>query len=241
MLQERLQQTAASRGLVLTPEQLARFETFYQELVEWNTRFNLTRITDYEAVQVQLFLDSLVVLQAPGQVFTPGAAVIDVGAGAGLPGVALKIARPDLRLTLIDSVGKKVRFLDHLISRLGLTDSRALHSRAEDLGQNRTHRERYDVAVARAVADLAVLVEYLLPLTRVGGAVVAQKGARAEEELARAGRAVATLGGATPTLAPYSLPGLDEPRALVVIPKVKPTPRAYPRKAGAPEREPLGG
>ncbi len=239
-MQDTLRREAEQRGLALTEMQLTQFETYYRELLEWNSRFNLTRITDDEAVQVQHFLDSLAILVGAPDLFPPEATVIDVGTGAGLPGLALKIARPDLRVTLTDSVGKKVQFVAHMVNRLGLGDAEAVHARAEDLGQQRAHRARYDVAVARAVADLSVLAEYLLPLARVGGAALAQKGARAEDEVARAAKAVKTLGGGAARLVTYTLPGLDDPRALVILPKIRPTPPAYPRRAGLPSQEPLG-
>ncbi len=238
-MQETLAAEAAARGIDLTPAQLAQFETYYHELVAWNSRFNLTRITDYEAVSVGHFLDSLVPLALCPDAFPDGARVVDVGSGAGLPGVALKIARPDLRLTLTDAVGKKVRFLDHLVGRLALADATAMHARAEDMGQAGAYRAAFDVALARAVADMAVLAEYLLPLARVGGVVIAQKGSRVEAEVERAQAAIKTLGGAAPRLAKYSLPGLDAPRSLVIIGKTRPTPAAYPRRAGLPSQAPL--
>ena len=238
-MQSILRAEAEARGLALSEAQLAQFETYTAELVEWNSRFNLTRITDYDAVQVQHFLDSLAVLIGAGDAFPNGARVVDVGTGAGLPGLALKIARPDLRVTLADSVGKKVQFLAHMIERLGLTDTVAVHARAEELGRDRAHRAAYDVAVARAVADLAVLAEYLLPLVRIGGTAIAQKGAHGEEEVARAVKAIRTLGGGPPRLTVYRLPGLDDPRSLVLIPKTRPTPPAYPRRPGLPSQSPL--
>ena len=238
-MQELLRAEAERRGVSLSEAQLAQFETYTTELIEWNSRFNLTRITDYDAVQTQHFLDSLAVLAGAGDLFPNGARVIDVGTGAGLPGVALKIARPDLRVTLADSVGKKVQFLAHLMERLGLSETRAVHARAEELGRDRAHRAAYDIAVARAVADLAVLAEYLLPLVRVGGTAVAQKGAQAEEETARAARAIRVLGGGPPRLTVYHVPGLDEARSLVLIPKIRATPPAYPRRPGVPRQTPL--
>ncbi|MFN8474570.1 MAG: 16S rRNA (guanine(527)-N(7))-methyltransferase RsmG [Anaerolineae bacterium] len=238
-MQETLAVEAAARGIALTPAQLAQFETYYHELIEWNSRFNLTRITDYTAVSVQHFLDSLMPLALCSAAFPEGGRVVDVGSGAGLPGVALKIARPDLRLTLTDAVGKKVRFLDHLIERLGLAETTAVHARAEDMGRDSAYRGAFDVAVARAVADMAVLAEYLLPLVRVGGVVIAQKGSRAEDEVDQARAAISTLGGAAARLAEYTLPGLDAPRSLVIITKARKTPDAYPRRAGVPSQAPL--
>ncbi|MFN8498144.1 MAG: 16S rRNA (guanine(527)-N(7))-methyltransferase RsmG [Anaerolineae bacterium] len=238
-MQELLAVEAAARGIALSSAQLAQFDTYYHELIEWNSRFNLTRITEAAAVSVQHFLDSLMPLALCPDAFPDKARVVDVGSGAGLPGVALKIARPDLRVTLTDAVGKKVRFLDHLIGALALADTRAAHARAEDMGRAPLYRAAFDVAIARAVADMAVLAEYLLPLTRVGGVVIAQKGSRVEAELARAGAAVRTLGGGEPRRVDYTLPGLDAPRTLVSIMKTRPTPDAYPRRAGVPAQEPL--
>jgi 16S rRNA (guanine527-N7)-methyltransferase len=238
-MQEILEREAAAHGLSLNEAHLTQFETYYRELVAWNARFNLTRITAYDQVQVQHFLDSLAVLIGAGDAFPTGAQVIDVGTGAGLPGVALKIARPDLRVTLADSVGKKVQFLEHLIETLGLADTRAIHARAEDLGQALAHRAVYEVAVARAVADLSVELEYLLPLLKVGGGPIAPNAAHVEEEVGRAAKAIRTLGGGAPRLAEYTLPGLDDPRTLVILHKVKPTPPTYPRRAGLPSQEPL--
>lgn len=238
-MQAILRAEAEQRGLSLSEAQLAQFETYTTELVAWNSRFNLTRITDYETVQVQHFLDSLAVLMYAGDLFPPGGRVIDVGSGAGLPGLALKIARPDLRVTLADAVGKKVQFLAHMIQRLELPEMVAVHARAEELGRDRAHRAAYDVALARAVADLAVLAEYLLPLVRVGGTAIAQKGARVEEEITRAAKAIRVLGGGAPRLSAYQLPGLDEARSLVLIPKLRPTPAAYPRRPGVPSQTPL--
>lgn len=239
-MQEILHHEAATRGIALSDVQLSQFETYYHELVAWNARFNLTRITEYEAVQIQHFLDSLAVLIGCADCFPPDATVVDVGSGAGLPGLALKIARPDLRVTLVDAVGKKVQFLQYIIETLSLAETQAVHSRAEDLGRDRRRRAAYDVAVARAVAEMAVLAEYLLPLVRIGGVCIAQKGARVQEEVARAAQASYTLGGGETRLVEYTLPGLDAPRTLVVVPKLKPTPAMYPRRAGLPSQEPVG-
>lgn len=240
-MQDTLAREAAARGLPLTDDQLAQFDAYYRLLVEWNARFNLTRITEAEAVQVQHFLDSLALLAVAGEWFPHQAKVIDVGAGAGLPGLALKIARPDLAVVLTDSVAKKAQFVDHVIRTLGLIGAQAVHARAEDLGRDGAYRDGFDVAVARAVADLPVLAEYLLPFVRVGGAALAQKGARAAEEVARAAKAVRVLGGGAVSAAEYRLPGLDEARAVVVMPKAHRTPPAYPRRAGLPAKEPIGG
>jgi 16S rRNA (guanine527-N7)-methyltransferase len=222
-------------GIELTAAQLETFETYYRELVAWNARVNLTSIIERDQVIVKHFLDSLTVARVlPADAKT----LLDIGAGAGFPGLPLKIALPHLRVTLLEAVGKKVAFLDHAIAQMNLRDASAIHARAEDLARDLRHREKYDVVVARAVADLAVLLEYALPLARVGGVFIAQKGVAVEEEIARAVRALEVLGGRVRAIAPAQLPGL-EPRHLIVVEKITLTPDAYPRRAGIPERKPL--
>ncbi len=229
-----LSEQARSFGLDLTPAQLDALETYYRELIAWNERVNLTGITEREQVIVKHFLDSLSL--AP--LLTPTAALIDIGAGAGLPGLPLKIALPDLRLTLVDATRKKVDFLNHVIATLGLQETTAVQGRAEDLGSEAAFREQFDFAAARAVADLPVLAEYALPFVKVGGAFIAQKGIAITEELERAKRAIDVLGGRVQEVRVVQLPGL-EPRHLVVVRKVSPTPSGYPRRAGLPERKPI--
>jgi 16S rRNA (guanine527-N7)-methyltransferase len=223
-------------NLELTTDQLAAFETYAGELVRANQEFNLTAITDAAGIQVKHFLDSLSILS----VLPAGPAdVVDVGTGAGFPGLPLKIARPELRLTLAEATGKKASFCQALVQRLGLRDVTVLKARAEELGQDPAHRERYDWALARAVAEMPVLAEYLLPLARVGGHALAQKGEDAPAEAEAAQGAIHKLGGELEQLAPVALPGLAEPRYLVVLKKVAATPPAYPRRAGMPEKRPL--
>jgi len=231
-------------GLDLSPAQLAAFRRYRDELLAWNERAGLTTIVDDEGVQIQHFLDSLTCLLAwpgnwaNGQIgkFT----VVDIGAGAGFPGLPLRLVCPDLRLTLVESVRKKADFLRHLVSVLGLSDVTVLAARVEDIGRDPTHRERYDVALARAVAELAVLVEYALPLLRVGGILIAQKTrATAGKEVEAAARALSVLGGQVELVVEVALPGLREPRALVTVGKVAPTEARYPRRVGVPTRRPL--
>ena len=230
-----LAELAREFGVELSPAPLDAFEVYYRELVAWNSRFNLTTITDRDEVIVKHFLDSLSVAPAlPAN----AASLIDVGSGAGFPGLPLKIAFPALRVTLIDSTGKKVTFLKHVIAALKLHDATALHARAEELAHDAAHREKYDAAVARAVADLATLLEYALPFVRVGGLFVAQKGVDVEEEVRRAERAIVELGGRLHEVMPVRLPGL-EPRHLIVVDKIAATPRKYPRAGGAPKRKPI--
>jgi 16S rRNA (guanine527-N7)-methyltransferase len=223
-------------GLELTPEQLAAFEAYAALLREWNERFNLTAITDDDGIRVKHFLDSLTVLKA-----LPAGAlrVADVGSGAGFPGLPLKIARPEIGLTLVEATGKKVTFLEAVVAAVRLSDVTIVKARAEEIGQDSLHRERYDRVVARAVAELPVLLEYTLPLARVGGGVVAQKGEGAAAEAERAAGAARRLGGELRELVPVRLPGLPEPRHLVVYDKVAATPEQYPRRPGVPGRAPL--
>jgi 16S rRNA (guanine527-N7)-methyltransferase len=231
---------ARELNITLTGHQLAAFETCYRELVAWNQHFNLTAITDWEGVLVRHFLDSLSCLKAlPRAELAAGARIIDVGTGAGFPGLPLKIVCPGMRLTLLEATGKKVAFLEHLVRVLGLKGVEAIHGRAEELGHNPAHRERYDWALARAVAEMPTLTEYLLPLVRVGGAVLAQKGEGAAAEVHGADAAIATLGGRVRQLVPVELRGLAETRYLVVVDKVAATPEKYPRRPGMPEKRPI--
>ena len=226
---------ARAFGIELNAAQRAAFETYYRELVAWNARVNLTAITERDQVIVKHFLDSLSVARA---IPRGTASLIDVGTGAGFPGVPLKILLPDVRVTLLEAVGKKVAFLDHLIATFNLRDTIALHARAEDLARDPTHREKYAGVVARAVADLAVLVEYCLPFARVGGVFIAQKGIAVEDEIRHAARALKVLGGRVRAITPVQLPGL-EPRHLIVVEKIARTPATFPRRAGLPTRQPL--
>ncbi len=231
---------AGELGISLSDHHLAAFTTCYEALVEWNERFNLTAIIDWEAVLIRHFLDSLSCLKAvPPSELSAGARVIDVGTGAGYPGIPLKIVCPGLRLTLLEATHKKVTFLEHLISELRLNDVRAVHARSEELGQEPAHREQYDWALARAVAKMPTLAEYLLPLVRIGGATLAQKGQDAPAEVHDARHAISALGGEVRQLVPVELRGLAETRYLVVVDKVASTPERYPRRPGIPDKRPL--
>ncbi len=231
---------ACELNIALTDRHLAAFETCYRELVAWNRRFNLTAITDREGVLVRHFLDSLSCLKAlPRAELACGAQVIDVGTGAGFPGLPLKIVCPGMRLTLLEATRKKVIFLEYLVRLLELKEIEVIHGRAEELGHSPVHRERYDWALARAVAEMPTLAEYLLPLVRVGGAVVAQKGEGAAAEVHGADTAIVTLGGRVRQLVPVELRGLAETRYLVMVDKVAATPEKYPRRAGIPQKRPL--
>ncbi len=237
---DKLLRGARELGITLKENHLSLFQTYYEELVEWNRRFNLTAITDYEGVQIRHFLDSLsCLLVLPRAELQAGARVIDVGTGAGFPGLPLRIVCPGMRLTLLEATRKKVDFLEHLLGRLGLSDVEVIHARAEDLGHRPGYREGYDWAIARALAEMPTLVEYLLPLVRVRGAILAQKGENAPAEVHAAEEAIRILGGRVRKLVPVDLHGLAETRYLVIVDKVAATPEKYPRRPGMPEKRPL--
>ncbi|MCL4516192.1 MAG: 16S rRNA (guanine(527)-N(7))-methyltransferase RsmG [Firmicutes bacterium] len=227
----------SGEGLALDSAQIDLFMDYLAELMDWNKRINLTAIREEREIVQKHFVDSLTCLQAAP--FPAGSRVIDVGSGAGFPGVPLKIARPDLAVTLLDSLQKRVAFLEHLREKLGLDGILVVHGRAEDLAHSPLHRESYDVATARAVARLRVLAEYVLPFVRVGGTFIAQKGPEAEAELEEALAAFKKLGGEFRRIKKLALPHEAGDRNLVVIEKVSPTPSNLPRKAGTPEKKPL--
>lgn len=225
-------------GLSLTQRQRQAFHLYQKELAAWNTRFNLTAIIDSEGVQIRHFLDSLSCLLAIGEA-SRGSSLVDIGSGAGFPGLPLKIVYPALRLTLVEATGKKADFLRHMVETLELRDVTMIRARAEQVGQDPLHREAYDWVTARAVAAMPTLVEYLLPLCRLGGHCVAQKGEDAAAEVSSAESAITFLGGRLSHLIPVELPGLAETRHLVIIDKVTRTPDKYPRPPGRPAKRPL--
>ena len=235
---EKLAQDAATLlGIHLTPRQLSCFARYERELLEWNEKFNLTAIRDVEGIRVKHFLDSLTCSLAWRD--APPTSLIDVGTGAGFPGIVLKILYPALKLTLVESVGKKADFCRHVIEILGMEKVAVLQARAEEVGREPAHRERYDWAVARAVANLPILVEYLLPLVRVGGGMLAQKGESGPAEAQMSEKAARLLGGHIRQIIPVSLPGVADDRYLVVIDKKAATPPNYPRRVGVPAKTPL--
>jgi len=224
-------------NLNLTERQLASLLTYERELIEWNGKFNLTAIREAESIRTKHFLDAFSCVLAWGA--NPPRHLADVGTGPGFPGLPLKILYPGLKLTLVESVGKKAMFCQHIVSVLGLEDVNVLHARAEEVGQLPEHREKYDWAVARAVARLNVLAEYLLPLVQLGGAMLAQKGESGPAEAQSAEAALKLLGGKLKQVIPVNLPGVAEDRFLVLAEKVAATPPRYPRKAGVPMKQPL--
>ncbi|XWX03252.1 16S rRNA (guanine(527)-N(7))-methyltransferase RsmG [Aggregatilineales bacterium SYSU G02658] len=225
-------------NLTLSDAQAAAFDVYLHELLDWNTRVNLTAITDPQQVIVRHFLDSLSV--ASVITFEAGDKLVDVGTGAGFPGLALAIAFPQINVTLLEATAKKLIFCQHIVDLLKLRNVRTVHARAEEAGQMPQHRAQYDVVTARAVARLPILLEYTLPLAKVNGLVVALKGATAQTEVDDSAAALAALGGQVQPIVHVPLPGVDDPHYLVTTIKVKSTPGRYPRSAGKPVKEPIG-
>jgi 16S rRNA (guanine527-N7)-methyltransferase len=221
----------------LTGRHILALAAYERELLDWNQKFNLTAIRDVESIRTKHFLDSFSCVQAWKA--TPPFRLVDVGTGAGFPGIPLKIIYPAMHLTLVESVGKKVKFCQHIVEVLGLENVKVIHARAEDIGQMMEYRETYDWAVARAVANLNILSEYLLPLVKVGGTILAQKGESGPAEAQAAEQAMRLLGGKLKKLIPVNLPGVADDRFLVLMEKVAATPPKYPRSAGMAAKAPL--
>jgi 16S rRNA (guanine527-N7)-methyltransferase len=221
----------------LSGRQVTALLTYEKELLEWNQKFNLTAIRDAESIRTKHFLDSFSCVLAWKA--SPPNQLIDVGTGAGFPGIPLKILYPNLKLTLVESVGKKAMFCQHIVRVLRLEHVEVIQARAEDLGQDPAHREKYDWAIARAVANLNVLSEYLIPLVKLGGAILAQKGESGPAEAQSAEEVMKLLGGKLKQLIPVNLPGVADDRYLVVVEKIAATPPRFPRKPGIPMKQPL--
>ena len=225
------------KGISLSPQQLSQFDTYYRLLVEWNEKMNLTAITDEEEVYLKHFYDSItasfyVDLQND-------LSLCDVGAGAGFPSIPLKICFPNLKVTIVDSLNKRITFLQNLANELGLEDVHFVHDRAETFGKNANYREKFDLVTARAVARLSVLSELCLPLVKEGGMFVPMKAAAASEELEKGKKALQILGGKLEKVHSFSLPLEESERNILIINKIKPTPKKYPRKPGTPNKQPL--
>ena len=219
-------------------EQQEQFVTYYKMLVEKNKVMNLTAITEFDEVLDKHFLDSIALARYVD--LTTSISLIDLGTGAGFPGMPLKIMFPNLKVTLADSLNKRIVFLDEVIGELGLTDIQTVHARAEDLAHNSDYREQYDYCVSRAVANLSSLSEYCLPFVRIGGTFISYKSGEIEEELAAAKKAIFLLGGQFDQVIPFQLEGTDLGRSFVLINKDKKTAKTYPRKSGMPTKKPLG-
>ena len=225
-------------GIALTDKQKQQFDKFYELLVEWNKVMNLTGITEYEEVNEKHFVDSLSIVKAINMENVKS--VIDVGTGAGFPGIPLKIAFPHLKVVLLDSLNKRINFLNTVIAELGLTDIKTIHGRAEDYAKQTEYREKFDLCVSRAVANLSTLSEYCLPYVSVDGMFIPYKSGEIDEELGNSKKAVKILGGKIENVVKFQLPGTEIGRSFVKVRKIANTNKKYPRKVGLPAKEPLG-
>lgn len=232
-----LKRACENIGVILTEDQLHQFYRYYEILTEWNQVMNLTAITEYEDVVQKHFADSLALIPVCG--VSASGALLDVGTGAGFPGIPLKIAFPELRVTLLDSLNKRVKFLNQVIETLGLSEIWAFHGRAEDFAKKKEFREQFDLCVSRAVANLASLSEYCIPFVRMGGLFISYKSGNSEEEISQAGKAIQVLGGHLREVKEFFLPDSDISRSFVMIEKRRATDKKYPRKAGLPGKEPI--
>lgn len=227
-------------GLSLSPEQIERFEIFYREILDWNQRVNLTSITEYDEVQIKHFLDSLTIVPVLTNIKSESALkLLDIGTGAGLPGIPLKIILPKIKLALLEATAKKVEFLQYIVSTLGLSNVEIIHGRAEDIARIGKHRKSYNIVISRAVAPLAVLAELGLPFCSSGGICIFLKKGDTKQEIVEALNAIDILGGRLKQVKQITLEELDDNRQLVIIEKVNTTPDKYPRRPGIPEKRPI--
>lgn len=232
-----LKEKVSTLGIELTDKQVEQFIQYFEILVEWNKVMNLTGITEYEEVVEKHFVDSLSLVKVLN--LQTRETVIDIGTGAGFPGIPLKIAFPHLKITLLDSLNKRIKFLNTVIDTLALENIETIHGRAEDFAKQAEYREQYDLCVSRAVANLSTLSEYCLPYVKVGGMFVPYKSGEIDEEVKNASKAISILGGKNIDTVKFQLPGTDIGRSFVKIEKIKNTAKKYPRKAGLPSKEPL--
>ncbi|MFD2443689.1 16S rRNA (guanine(527)-N(7))-methyltransferase RsmG [Bacillus sp. CGMCC 1.16607] len=237
MIVEQFQQMLAEKGVTLTSHQLKQYELYYETLVEWNEKMNLTAITEKGEVYLKHFFDSITA--GFYYDFSKPLTVCDVGAGAGFPSIPIKIAFPNIHVTIVDSLNKRITFLEHLAKVLQLDHVRFVHDRAETFGQNKEYREQFDIVTARAVARLSVLSELCLPLVKKGGQFIAMKAASAEDELKTAQKAIQTFGGKLVKQESFLLPLENSERTIIFIQKEKNTPKQYPRKPGTPNKTPI--
>lgn len=233
-----LNKEAEQLEIKLSEEQVGKFYKYYQLLIEWNSMMNLTAITKMDEVITKHFVDSLSLKKVIDDLEQKSYRLIDIGTGAGFPGIPLKIAFPEIKVTLLDSLNKRVKFLNEVIAVLGLKDIEAVHGRAEDLAREDVSRETFDLCVSRAVANLSTLSEYCLPFVKVGGYFVPYKSGKLEDEMTAGKGAIKKLGGIIESVETFQLPNSDE-RSLVKVKKVAPINKKYPRKAGLPSKEPL--
>ncbi|SDP46526.1 16S rRNA (guanine(527)-N(7))-methyltransferase RsmG [Selenomonas ruminantium] len=237
MFKDELQKAAAEYGIALSDKQMEQFNRYFELLVEWNEKINLTAITEPKEVAIKHMIDSITAYDE--KIFQDGVTVIDVGTGAGFPGLPLKIFCPEIKLTLMDSLNKRIKFLQTVVEELDLQDVECVHARAEEGARNKKYRESFDIAVSRAVARLPILCEYCLPFVKKGGYFIALKGMQFNEEAEEAAKAIKVMGGSKTEIRPVKLPEIDDKRAVITITKTMPTPKAYPRKAGTPTKNPI--
>lgn len=238
-LEKKMVQGMEKLSVVLSDTQMRQFEQYFQLLTEWNKVMNLTAITELDDVVTKHFVDSVSLVKALDRNEICDKKILDLGTGAGFPGIPLKIVFPDIRMCLMDSLNKRIKFLNEVIGVLGLKEIEAVHGRAEDYGRDREYREKFDVCVSRAVANLSTLSEYCIPFVKLGGCFVSYKSGKAEEEIRNAKAAWKLLGGKLEDVVEFSLPGSDMERILVKVRKTEGTNKRYPRKAGLPGKEPL--
>ena len=219
----------------INKKQIEQFNLYMQLLLDWNKKINLTAITEENEIILKHFVDSLTVLKHIGE----NDRIIDVGSGAGFPGIPIAIMMPNIKITLLDSLNKRINFLNEVKDKLALKNVETIHSRSEDCGKDKKYREKYDVAIARAVANLSTLSEYLLPFVKLGGKMICMKGSEIEQEVINAKNAIKKLGGKIDLIEDFYLPGSDIKRNIIISKKINKTPDNYPRKAGTPGRDPL--
>ena len=232
---EKIKKQAQKIGVNITDEQAEKFYSYTNMLLEWNEKINLTAITELDEIIQKHFIDSLTI----DKYLKENASIIDVGTGAGFPGIPLKIVRDDISVTLLDALNKRINFLNEVIEQNELTNIKTMHARAEETGKNKNLRESFDIATSRAVAPLNILVEYLLPLVKIGGKCICMKGSNAKEEIENSRKAINILGGKIEKIEELELPDSDIKRTIIVIKKEKNTPSKYPRKAGTPSKMPI--
>ena len=232
---EKMQEKSNDLGIHFSVEQTEQFFEYMNLLIEWNEKMNLTAIIEPEEIILKHFIDSITILKE----IPDGSKLVDVGTGAGFPGIPLSIMNSTLKITLVDSLNKRLIFLQEVISKLQLQNVEIVHARAEEFGQNKKYRESFDIATSRAVANLSTLSEYLIPLVKLGGKTINMKAANAKEEINEAQKAIDTLGGTIEKVEEFSLPQSDIGRTVIIIKKDKKTPIKYPRKPGTPSKEPI--
>lgn len=233
--EEEMSKKSKILGVRFSVEQIEQFYKYMNLLIEWNEKMNLTAITEPKEIILKHFIDSITILKY----IDDNSKLVDVGTGAGFPGVPLSIMNPTLKITLVDSLNKRLIFLQEVVKELNLKNIEIVHARAEEFGQNKNYREKFDIATSRAVANLATLSEYLVPLVKIGGKIISMKASNAKEEINDAQKAIEVLGGKIEKIEEFDLPESDIGRTIIIIDKNKCTPVIYPRKAGTPAKEPI--